>query len=340
MAFTFQAPKGNSNNTPRQSNVDYEALNEHIFLNTTAGKKKSVPGIISGIYDLGIQNREDAEEDYNPTKTYPEGYEVYEQGGKQMVRYPRKPCRMVALAVDFPQWKVDYAQFYRGESNPTPYRMLLNNTWGVWDDAEQKKVQTVTGFPLTLMKDDAGTWGVAKNSKLHALAEATDSLDANGRFLPENLGLLLGKAAQFQVEVVLTPSKDGSKLYLNERIKLAGVIPEGLPVPELDESYIHGLNAEGDNDPIMVEKIREVVLKTVQRATNYDELPVKVVIEEVLSKRKRNQPASTPVPSRPATTVATTPRPKPTATPKPPAANKPAAVAASWEDEESDDTPF
>jgi hypothetical protein len=333
MSFKFNAPKG-TQRTDRASNVDYDLLNEHIFLSTTAGKKKSVPGIISGIYDLGIQNREDAEEDFNPAKTYPEGHEVYEAGGKQMVRYPRKPCRMVALAVDFPQWKVDYSQFYRGESSPTPYRMLLNNTWGVWDDAEQKKVQTVTGFPLTLMKDDAGTWGVAKNSKLHALAEATDSLDANGRFLPENLGLLLGKAAQFQVEVVLTPSKDGSKKYLNERIKLAGVIPEGLPVPELDESYIHGLNAEGDNDPNMVEKIREVVLKTVQRAVNYDELPVKACIEEVLGKRKRNQPASQATPSRPATPAPATPRPKPTAP------SKPAPVAASWEDEESDESPF
>lgn len=331
MAFTFQAPKGNANNSNRQSDVDWEAYNEHIFLSTTAGKKKSVPGIISGLYDLGVQAREDAIEDYNPAKKYPEGHEVYEEGTKTMVRYPRKPCRMVALAVDFPQWQVDHAKYRRGESAPTPYRMLLNNTWFVWDQAEGKKVQTVTGFPLTLVKDDDGSWGVARNSKLHALAEATDSLDANGRFLPENLGLLLGKAAQFQVEVVLTPSKDGSKKYLNERIKLAGVIPEGLPVPELDESYIHGLNAEGENDPSMVEKIREVVLKTVQRAINYDELPVKAVIEEVLGKRKRNQSPSQASTPRPATPAPTTPRPKPAAPPKP---------AASWEDEESDESPF
>jgi hypothetical protein len=330
MAFTFQAPKGNSNNTPRQSNVDYEALNEHIFLSTTAGKKKSVPGIISGIYDLGVQNREDAEEDYNPTKTYPEGHEVYEAGGKQMVRYPRKPCRMVALAVDFPQWKVDYAQFYRGESSPTPYRMLLNNTWGVWDDAEQKKVQTVTGFPLTLMKDDAGTWGVAKNSKLHALAEATDCLDANGRFLPENLGLLLGKAAQFQVEVVLTPSKDGSKKYLNERIKLAGVIPEGLPVPELDESYIHGVNFDGANDPEMLKTVRKVVKDTIKRATNFEGSAIQQALASIESDAPKS--ATQPTPSRPAPTVATTPRPKPTAP------SKPAPVAASWEDDDSDDS--
>lgn len=334
MAFTFQAPKGNANTTNRQSNVDYDALNEHIFLSTTAGKKKSVPGIISGIYDLGVQAREDAVEDYNPTKKYPEGHEVYEEGTKQMVRYPRKPCRMVALAVDFPQWQVDYAKFFRGESAPTPYRMLLNSTWFVWDQAEGKKVQTVTGFPLTLVKDDDGSWGVARNSKLHALAEATDCLDANGRFLPENLGLLLGKAAQFQVEVVLTPSKDGSKKYLNERIKLAGVIPEGLPVPELDESYIHGVNFDGPNDLDMLKTVRKVVKDTIKRATNFEGSDIQKALQSIESEAPKT--ASTPAPPRPATPAPTTPKPKPTAP------SKPAPGASSWEDDDTvdDEVPF
>ena len=333
MAFTFQAPKGNTNTTTRQSNVDYEALNEHVFLSTTAGKKKSVPGIISGLYDLGIQAREDAVEDFNPSKKYPEGHEVYEEGTKTMVRYPRKPCRMVAISCDFPQWQVDYAKFYRGESAPTPYRMLLNGTWFVRDDAEQKKVQTVTGFPLTLVKDDDGSWGVAKNSKLHALAEAVDCLDANGRFLPENLGLLLGKAAQFQVEVVLTPSKDGSKKYLNERIKLAGVIPEGLPVPELDESYIHGVNFDGENNPDMLKMVRKVVKDTIKRALNFEGSAIQKALNDIEQEAPKSpSQATTP---RPTTTVAATPKPKPTAAPKP------APSATSWEDGESDDdSPF
>jgi hypothetical protein len=329
MSFTFNAPK--TNRPESTSKVDYELLNEHIFLNTTAGKKRSVPGYVTGLYDLGIQNREDAEEEYNPTKTYPEGHELYNEGGKQMVRYPRKPCRTVAIAIDFPQWTVDYALHYTGTSNPVPYRMLLNNSWGVWDEKEQKKVQTVTGFPLTLMKEDNGSWGVAKNSKLHALAEACDVLDENGRFLPENLGLLLGKVAQFQVEVVLTPSKDGSRKYLNERIKLAGVVPEGLPVPELDQSLVHGLNFHGPNDPEMIRKIRKVVLDTVKRATNYSESDIKPILEAIENDKTNGKPSGSPAKPIP-TTPPSAPRPKP---------SKPVSVAPepvsddAWGDDES-----
>jgi hypothetical protein len=333
MSFQFNAPKSAAR-SERTSNVDYDLLNEAIFLATTAGKKKSIPGYVTGIYDLGIQNREDAEEEYNPTKSYPEGFSVYAEGGKDMVRYPRKPCRTVALAIDFPQYQVDYSLHCTGESAPVPYRMLLNGTWGVFDEKEGKKVQTVTGFPLTLMKDDNGSWGVAKNSKLHALAEACEVLDEKGRFLPENLGLLLGKVAQFQVEVSLTPSKDGSRKYLNERIKLAGVVPEGLPVPELDPSLIHGLNFFGANDPDMVKKIRKVVKGTVKRAIDYPDSDIKKVIDTIEASNGNPSPSSAKPPS-----------PAPAPTPKPPAKATPTKAptpvpAAAWEDGSDDESPF
>ena len=337
MTFAFNAPKNQPrSNTERPSNVDYDAYNEHLFLSTTAGKVKSIPGYISGIYALGIQAREDAEDELNPNKTYPEGTTYFERGGKTFAKYPRKPVDSIALAIDIPSWKVDYSLYFTGESSPVPYRCLLNNTWFVWDETEGKKVQTVTGFPLSEMKHDNGHWGFARNSKLHQLAEAADLLDENGLFTKDRVGELLGKCLQFQVQVYLKPSTDGSRKYLNEKIKLAGVVPEGLSVPALDPSFIHGLNAMGENDPAMVGKIREVVLKTVQRATNYDEMDVKQVIEDVLSKRRKSNSSPSPSSAKP-------PSPAPAPTPKPPAKATPTKApvkASDWEDGVEDEIPF
>ncbi len=42
-------------NTSEKSNVDYDSLNEHIVAQCRAVKPRSIPGVISGIIDLGIQ---------------------------------------------------------------------------------------------------------------------------------------------------------------------------------------------------------------------------------------------------------------------------------------------
>ena len=40
--------------------VDYKALNAHLVEVAGGGKQRSLPGIITGIYDLGLQKLEDA----------------------------------------------------------------------------------------------------------------------------------------------------------------------------------------------------------------------------------------------------------------------------------------
>lgn len=335
MSFKFVSPKAPSRSDAPTTTVDWDAMNEMVFLRTTAGKVKSIPGYITGLYSLGTQAREDAEEEANPSKTYPEGATFFDKGGKSFVRFPRRPVPTVAIAVDIPSWLVDYGPFFGNESNPTPYRALLNNSWAQYDETLGKKVQVITGYPLTEIKHDSGRWAFAKNSTLHKLAEACDLLDAEGYFTKDRVGELLGRSIQLQVQVSLNPSKDGTRKYLSEKVKIAGVVPEGLVFPELDESLIHGLNFFGDNDPEMVKKIRKVVKDTVKRAIDYDQSDIKKVLEAIESEAPKT--ASTPAPSRPATPEPepATPRPKPAASPKP----APVAVA-SWEDEESDDSPF
>jgi hypothetical protein len=335
MAFTLNtnALKSERNSSSAGKTVDYQLLNEHIVTQVGAAREpESMTGFISGIYQLGLQSREDFEGPVEVGKDYPEGAEFFEQGGKQMVRYPRKPVKMVALSVDFPGVLVDYSLYYTGESNPVPYRQLINNVWGSFDAKEGKRVQTVTGYPLTEMKHDDLGWACAKNSTLHKLASATGCLDERGLFAIDHLGELLGKHLQFDVHVFLKKEKNGDRVFLNERVNLGGRTPKSLPIPEFDaETYIHGLNFFGDNDPEMVKKIRKVVKDTVKRAIDYDQSDIKKVLDQIEGEAPKQSPTATP--SQPATTVATTPRPKPTASPKP------APVAASWEDDDSD-VPF
>lgn len=339
MTFQFNAPKNAPRSDAPTTTVDWDAMNEMVFLRTTAGKVKSIPGYITGLYSLGTQTREDAEEEANPSKTYPEGATFFDKGGKSFVRFPRRPVPTVAIAVDIPSWTVDYGPFFGNESNPTPYRALLNNTWAQYDDALGKKVQVVTGYPLTEIKHDNGRWAFAKNSTLHKLAEACDLLDAEGFFTKDRVGELLGKSIQLQVQVSLNPSKDGTRKYLTEKVKIAGVVPEGLVFPELDESLLHGLNFFGDNDPEMVKKIRKVVKDTVKRAIDYDQSDIKKVLEQIESTPTPNTPSNPPAaPSKPAPSFSATPS---VVKPRMPATAKPAPVAAaSWEDDDSDDTPF
>lgn len=338
MAFTLNTnalkSDRSSSNTSRRD-VDYTALNEHIVTQVGAAREpESMTGFISGIYQLGLQSREDFEGPVEVGKDYPEGAEFFEQGGKQMVRYPRKPVKMVALSVDFPGVLVDYSLYYTGESNPVPYRQLINNVWGSFDAKEGKRVQVVTGYPLTEMKHDDLGWACAKNSTLHKLASATGCLDERGLFTIDRLGELLGKHLQFDVHVFLKKEKNGDRVFLNERVNLGGRTPKGLPIPEFDaDTYVHGLNFFGDNDVEMVKKIRKVVKDTVKRAIDYDQSDIKKVLEALESEAPKSpSQASSP---RPATPAPTTSKPKPTASPKP----APAA-AASWEDEGDDDIPF
>lgn len=274
--------------------VDWEAFNNHVIQAAgTATKARSIPGFISGIYDLGEQNRPDYEE---PSKVAEKDEEDYAnnnpgvyfktEGGKRIMCRPQKPCQQIAMAVDFPQIIVDKGQFF-GESNPQPLRLLLNGEFTV--DGER-----VVGKPFSLIekKHDNGRWAFSKNNKLHQLAESCGLLDKDGLFTKERLTELLGKAAQFQFRVYMKEGRnDPSKKYFTEEIKLAGMVPEGVPIPEFDESLLHGVNLMGENDPSYVKQLRLAIKNTIKRANNYAESDIKHLLEASESRSESVSPS-------------------------------------------------
>lgn len=299
--FKMPTYKPERTSNPDRHDTDWDALNEHIATQVAAplNKPRSLPGVISGIYDLGIQQRDPFEGPWNEKDSKrPGAQEFKDEKGDRMIRVPSRPAQGVAITVDFPQITVDKGEFF-GKSDPKPYRMLLNGEFSELTLKGDKR-ESVVGRPyfLSETKDDStGVWALAKTNNLHKLASACGLLDDNGLFKAERVGELLGKVVQFQISAFLKPSKSGDRKYLTETIKIAGVVPEGIPIPTLDPSLIHGLVMHGDVDMGAVETARASILNTCKRATNFAGSDLEKALANRKPKDTITAPASAPVPS-------------------------------------------
>lgn len=274
--------------------VDWDALNQHVVdaAGTADGEFRSIPGIISGLYDLGNQKLEDAEKAFTGTAAdeaaekakFPATYfkdGIDRETGKQarLKCWPQKPVQQIAFSIDFPQVLVDKGQFF-GNSKPLPLRMLLNYEYTVPGTKEK-----IVARPYNLRdaKHDLGNgkavWALAKNNGLHKLAAAAKLLDANGLFNKERAGELIGKVVQFEFRVYMKPAKTGDKKFFTEDIKLVGRVPEGLTIPEVPEGILHCVNLHGENEAEAVKQMRVAIKNTMKRALNYDTSSLKPVFE-------------------------------------------------------------
>lgn len=299
MAFQTTGSTQTAGSTERRQ-VDYKALNEHLVAVAGGGKQRSLPGIITGIYDLGLQKLDDAAiqvTDAEWVKRFPEydgtpageaaviakagredaRFEEFE--GNYCFRYKQKPVQQVAVCADFPQIMADKSLHFTGESNPMPLRLILN---GEFNRLVQKP------FNLRSMnhnqgKPGAAKWALAKNSQLHKLADASGILDKDGLFKAERLDELLGKVVQFQIRVFFN-----DKGYYKEEIKIAGIVPEGLPHPELPEGVTLALVQmwDADLDKTAALEARACIKNHQRKALNFvspdtgEDSPLKAVIGE------------------------------------------------------------
>jgi hypothetical protein len=333
MSFTFTPIKTNTNtasDNPDRPKVDYNEVNTHVIERAgTATKKRSIPGYISGIVDLGIQPRV-IETEVKDGETYPEDA-VYFKGqygelkGKDAVRFVAPSKQAVALLIDFPQVLVNKGKFFREDGGEElPLRLVLNGEGMV--KTPEGKWQSVVQYPIYLSetKHDDGVWAVAKNAKLHKLAEAAGILDAQGYFKVNRLGELLGKCLQFEFQCFMKPSKkDHTKLYYTEIVKLVGIVPEGVPVPPMPEGIVAGIEWSSGNTPdaTAVQNLRLSIKNTIRNATNYEGSTIQPLIE---APREDRPP---PVVDKPKAKVDNT-------------NTKKATAGSGWEDDSLDDEPF
>lgn len=300
--FTFVTTTTTQTEGGNRPAVKWDELNAHVVEAAGNGKTRSLPGVISGIIDLGEQNLEDAEhvftgsaeEEEAEIKERPNTYfkDGFDDKGKacRLKCYPQKPVQQLAIMVDFPQVIVDKGQFF-GNSNPLPLRLLLNGEFTLPGD----KVKVV-GRPYNIRetnhadKGQKAVWAFAKNNGIHKLADAVGVLDEDGLFRKHNIGKLLGKIAQFQFQVFMKPGKNGGSFF-TETIKLVGMVPEGVPLPEIPEGILHGVNLYSDNDPEAVKQLRVAVKNTIKRANNYEGSPLSSMLEGDAPNKEEAAPA-------------------------------------------------
>lgn len=300
MAFKLNVTANTqSGNGGVRKEVDWGALNNHVVEAAgTASKARSIPGYISGIIDLGEQEQNDAEVVFTGTaedevqiiKEFPNTY--FKDGIDKQTRkparlkcWPQRDMQQIAITVDFPQIEVDKSLYLTGNSNKSPLRVLYNGDFTL--PGQKTKI---VGRPFTIkeVKHPNGKWAFAKNSMLHKLAVATGVINEDELFTKDRVGELLGKVAQFQVRVWMKPGKNDMKFF-TEDISLVGMVPEGVPVPELDEKYIYGVNLYGENDEEAVKQLRANVINTIKRAKNYEGSDIKAMIEAVEAARGGNR---------------------------------------------------
>lgn len=281
--FTFVTTTTTQTAGGQKREVDWDGLNSHVIeMAKTQDKARSVPGVISGIIDLGEQNLEDAEQVFTgdaaaeaaaiaekPATYFKDGFD--DKGNPARLKcWPQKPVQQMAVTIDFPQVMVDKGKFF-GNSNPQPLRLLLNREFTLPGD---KTKIVASPYNIRETKHDLGgnktTWAFAKNNGLHKLADACGLLDSNGLFTKNRIGELLGKVAQFQFQVFMKPGKTAGTSYFTEVVKLVGMVPEGVPLPEAPEGTLYGVNLYAANDPEAVKQLRVCIKNHIKRANNYE----------------------------------------------------------------------
>jgi hypothetical protein len=339
-AQTKQPTTSNSNYERRD--VDWEALNAHLIEAAgTATNPEVYPGVISQIVDLGIHLKVN-DEVVDPDFTYPEDASFYDVKGEKRVKYTTdRELQYVAVLVDFPDIIVDKSLYITGESNPLPLRLLLNGERMV-QNSEGKWINTVSKmFSLGRMKHPNGKYALAKQNKLHVLAEKAGLLDSDGLFTVDRIGELLGKALMFEIQLFMKPGNNG-KRYYNEIIKSPTIIPRSIKAPTLDPSLIGGVLWSDGSDPDEneVKKLRASVKNTIKNATNFNGSTIAPLIEAKASPSAQptaslDKPREQNDNTRPVKEPAKPAQPKAAVTKTAP------AKAASWEDESEDsDSPF
>ncbi|WKV20489.1 hypothetical protein 16Q_096 [Pseudomonas phage 16Q] len=299
--FTFVTTTTTQNNGGERKAVDWEGLNSHVIeMAKTQDKARSVPGIISGIIDLGEQNLDDAEQVFTgdanaeaaaiadkPATYFKDGFD---DKGKpcRLKCWPQKPVQQMAVTIDFPQVMVDKGKFF-GNSNPQPLRLLLNREFTLPGD---KTKIVASPYNIRETKHDIGggktAWAFAKNNGLHKLADACGLLDTNGLFTKNRIGELLGKVAQFQFQVFMKPGKNGGSFF-QEVVKLVGMVPEGVPLPEAPEGTLYGVNLYAANDPEAVKQLRVAIKNHIKRANNYEGSILKGELEALEGNRQSGE---------------------------------------------------
>jgi hypothetical protein len=277
-----------SNQQPQDDNyvkVDWNAINKQV-------KGGSRPARISLIVDLGVQERDPFEEEYQETNPKhvkglaEQGAVLAEVDGKTVIQIPQKPQPQVAVFVDLTSDVVDYG----GEIGKQPYRLLLNKSF--MGDVAGIGFAGCYSFDKAgqILKDKGFTFH--SNSLLTKLAKATKQTQIVAGSGVDNMDVsqLLGQP--LMVTVDKTETTDG-KVYLNFKgCSEVPMIPSDPSDPDSKEIMMTvkplvspALTITFDSVKAEDKKwLRGDLVKKIKAANNYQGSAIQKVIEAKVDK--------------------------------------------------------
>ncbi len=284
--------QASSENRPK---VDWAALDKYVVETAGLQNEEVLTGVISGVYDLGIQEQEDAKLEWKGTEeqereeiakngnTYFEDLYDYEsKSTKRYKRYPQKPVQSVAFSVDFPDILIDKSPFFGGEPNPKPLRLILGGEFVLKGGTKI----VAKPFPLVARKNDKtnNKWSFPFNSTIYKMAAAAKLVNQGEPFVPQDVDKLLGVALQFKARVFF---KDG---FYNEKCSFSAGLARGMKAPDFDSSILQLVQFDKDNEEDQLKQLRISVRNTMARASDYEGSK----LQEQLLKLFPNSRANTP----------------------------------------------
>lgn len=281
--------------------VDWKALNEYVVETAGLQQEETMVGIISGLYDVGVQEQEDAKmlwtgtsEDEaseiakNPATYFEDLFDYEDKKTKRYKRWPQRPVQQVVYAIDFPEIMLDKGKFFGNDkAEAKPLRLLLG---GEFTKSGGTKI-AAKPLALTIRKNDktGNKWSFTPNSTMHKMAVGAKVISKDDAFLPQDIDKLLGKALQFKVRVYF--NADG---YYTEKCAFVAGLGRSQAVPEYDESLLHIVQFDADNAEADLKQLRLSVRNTMAQASDY----VGSKLEEQLNKLFPNSRANTNAPQQ------------------------------------------
>lgn len=299
MSFNVRITGSNQSNSDRP-NVDWAAMNAEVVEVAQLQQPETMVGIISGIYDVGIQPQDDAAIEWKGTpeqeaeeaaknpNTYFEDMKDYQDGGKikRYKRFPVKAAQSVVFAVDLPEVIVDKGKYF-GSSDPKPLRLLLG---GEFTPSGGKTI-AARPFPLSIRKNDktGNQWSIPFNNTIYKMALAAKLVTQGQPFLPDRIDELLGKAMQFKVQVFLNDGK-----YYTEKCAFAASLGRSQTAPAYDSSLLHIVQFDVDNEEAALKQLRASVKNTMRNASDFEGSKIQSQIGDAItpSKPEEKKPES------------------------------------------------
>jgi len=289
MGLANRAKKMTQEATSGSSTIDWEALENYIIETADLEEAETMVGIVSGIVDVGLQAEEDGQIEMGANETeesvladFPDNY-FKTIDGKKYKCFKRKPVWKLVLTVDFPQIMLDKGKFFGAEeSDPRPLRLLLNGEFTL------KGGVKVASRPIAVRDTkELGDWGLSPKNTFYKMARDAKIIKKGEVFPKERVEEVLGKAYQFSVQIFRKKGAEaGSKGFYTEYCKYVGAVSRGQSVPELDESCLHVVSFDGDNDADDIKQLRASVRNTIIRAEDYPDSELRRQLEELVPNTK------------------------------------------------------